>query len=117
MTVKIHKINKDDLAFVSSILSDLVDTNGMIISHYADSVKGSAATLNFEFEGVEKHLPVINSIEFCNVVRKKVDMRAIGPNQKIIKDNGLDLGEYDYKDSIPSKIPDLPPGFQQLYKG
>lgn len=117
MTVKIHKINKDDLELIESVTSDLTDSNGMIISHYADSVKGTSATLNFEFEGVEHYLPVINSIDFCNVVRKKVDMDAIGPNQKTIKDIGKDVGKYGYKDSVPSQPPDLPPGFQELYKG
>jgi len=117
MTVKLHKINKDDLSWNSSILSDLSDSNGMVITHYADSVKGSSATLNFEFEGVEQYLPAITSIDFCNVVRKKVDLKAIGPNSKTIKDIGPDKGKYNYKDSVPAQPLDLPPGFKELYKG
>jgi hypothetical protein len=117
MTVKVHRISKSNLSVLSSIYSNLTESNGMTISHYADSLKGSGVTLPFTFEAVEKYVPSIAPIEFCTVIRKKVDLTAIGPNEKIIKDIGEDVGKYKYGDSVPKRPLDLPQGFQEVYKG
>jgi len=44
-------------------------------------------------------------------------MTALGPNGKNITDTGDDLGRGNYKDSVPYRPSDLPPGFNELYKG
>ena len=117
MTIKIHKINKDDLAYVSSLLTDMSNSSGMTISHYADSTKQTSATIPYEIEGVEKHVPEIEIVEFSPVIRKKADFTGIGVNGEVIKDIGRDNGKYDYKKSAPKRPPDLPPGFKELHKG
>jgi hypothetical protein len=86
----------------------------MTISHYADSIKGAGVTLSFTFEAVEKYVPSIANVEFCTVIRKKVDLTAIGPNEKIIKDIGSDIGKYKYTDSVPKRPLDLPQGFKEI---
>ena len=117
MTIKIIKYSKTDFSLVEEIKTSLSKSTGMTISHYADSDKASGVTLDFEFEGMAKHVPHINDIEFCTVVRKKIDMTGVGVNGKIIKDVGNDIGKYNYKDVAPKRLSDLPPGFQELYKG
>ena len=44
-------------------------------------------------------------------------MTAIGPNEKIITDVGRGSGAYKYTNSVPTIPSDLPPGFNELYKG
>lgn len=116
MTIKIHKYAKSTLQeeAVSSIL--MANSTGLTISHYADSVKSTEATLPFTIESTEKHVPHIEDVEFVVSVRKKVNMVAVGPNEKTIKDVGQDIGKYNYADSVPTRPPDLPPGFEELYK-
>jgi len=116
MTVKIHKIEKEDLAYVDGIVTDMVSTSGMSISHYADSYKQTSATIPYEIEGVEKHIPIVEEVEFSPVVRKKVDFTGIGVNGQEIKDIGRDTGKYDYKKDVPKRPLDLPPGFTEIYK-
>jgi hypothetical protein len=115
MSIKIHKLSNtfsDD----SSIIITMGATSGMTVSHFAASIKSTEATVPFEIEGVQKHIPIIDEPEFCVVVRKKVDFTATGPNSKRITDIGEDSGMYKHVDSVP-KIPlDLPPGFQELYR-
>lgn len=115
MTIKIHQLT-NALSYVTSIDVTMGFTSGMTISHYASAVKSTGSTVPFEIEGVPKHIPVIDDPEFCTVIRKKVDFTAIGPNSKRIKDIGEDVGKYDYVTSAPKTPPDLPPGFQELYK-
>ena len=116
MTIKIHKINKDDLVHVSTLLTDMANSSGMVISHYADSTKQTSAIIPYEIEAVEKHVPQIKIVEFSPVIRKKADFTGIGVNSEVIKDIGRDNGKYDYKKSAPKRPPDLPPGFQEIHK-
>ena len=119
MTIKIHKINKDDLSQVSSIdllQTGQIETIGMTISHFADAVISTEATIPFEIEAVEEQVPTISDVDFFLTVRKKVNMTAIGVNGKTREDIGEDLGKDNYVDNVPSRPLDLPPGFKQLYK-
>jgi len=116
MTIKIHKINKDDLALVSSLVTGMTSSSGMVISHYADSTKQTSATIPYEIEGVEKYIPKTVTTEFSPVIRKKVDLTGIGVNADIIKDIGRDSGKYEYVGDVPKPSLDLPPGFQEIHK-
>jgi len=116
MTIKIHKINKEDLAYVGGIITGMANTSGMAISHYADSNKSTSATIPFEIEGVEKHIPNIDEIEFSPVIRKKIDYTGIGVNGKVIKDIGRDNGKYYYVKDVPKRSLSLPPGFTEIHK-
>ena len=116
MTIKIHKINKNDLTYIDSMVTGMANTSGMTISHYADSTKRTSATIPYEIEGVEKHIPLIEEAEFSPVIRKKVDFMGIGVNGQTIKDIGRDTGKYDYVKNVPKRPLDLPPGFQEIHK-
>ena len=116
MTIEIHKYTKDGLQEVASIEVLLSNSSGMTISHYADSTKSTGVTIPFVIESTERHTPYIGDVEFVVSVRKKVNMVAVGPNEKAIKDVGQDVGKYDYVDSVPTRPSDLPPGFEELYK-
>ena len=120
MTIKIHSILKDDLSHQDSIdlvASGLVETEGMTISHFAYALKSTEANVPYEIEVIKEHIPTLIDIDFCLVVRKKVNLTAIGINGENRTNIGNDLGRDDYKDSVPSRSLDLPPGFQELYKG
>jgi len=116
MTIKIHKYTKDTLEEEAVATVLMSNSTGMTISHYADSVKSTETTLLFTIESTEKHIPYIEDVEFVVSVRKKVNMVAVGPNEKVIKDVGKDFGKYNYADSVPTRPSDLPPGFEELYK-
>ena len=116
MTIKIHKFLKEDLGEVAEIDVLLANTTGMTISHYACNVISSMAPIPFTFEGVEKYVPIIKDVEFCTVIRKKVDLTAIGQNSEVIKDIGEDIGKYNYVNSVPKSPVSLPQGFQEIYK-
>ena len=116
MTIIIHKINKEDLSLDSSISTGMSSSSGMTVSHYADSVKQTSATIPYEIEAVEKHVPEVENVEFSPVIRKKADFTGIGVSGGVIKDIGRDNGKYDYKESVPKPPPDLPPGFQEVHK-
>jgi len=117
MTVKIHKIFKDDLSEdASTKVVEMANTTGITISHFAGSLKSTEATITFEIEGAPYHVPYIDDVDFCLVGRKKVDLKALGSDGKIKKDIGKDIGKYKYTDRIPNFSLDLPPGFQELYK-
>jgi len=120
MTLKIHRIMKDDLSYVNSIdlnLSGMSNSSGMTISHFAYSSKSTEATLPYSIEVVKEYVPILKEVEFCVVTRKKVDLVAIGVNESVIKENGEDLGKYKYANSVPKNPSDLPPGFIELYRG
>ena len=120
MAIKIHRILKDDLTKQDSldvVLSKLPSTCAMTIDHYSYSIKQSCATLNFEVDIVHEFLPYISNIDFAVSVRKEINLTATGPNEKTITDVGADVGEYDYKNSVPTRPTSLPPGFQELYRG
>jgi len=114
MSIKIYKFNKD-LTYIAEKDMDLSDSVGMAISHYFDATKSTEATIPFSIEGSSKHIPYIKDVEFCIAVRKKVNLIATGPNSSIIKENGSDIGKYNYVDNKPS-VPNDIPGFTELYK-
>jgi len=115
MIISINKYS-NTLSQITSIDLSMANTKSITISHYADSVKASEVTMPFRFESVDGHVPYIEDIEFCTVIRKKINFTAIGPNQEIITDVGKDEGEYKYTDSVPTNPSDLPPGFREIYK-
>ncbi len=120
MKIKIHRILKSDLskaATIDLVQAGMSNSSGMTISHYAYSPKQSEAELPFEIEFIDDYVPNISNVDFCVVMRTKVDLTATGPNEKIIEGNGKDIGEYNYTDSVPKAPLDLPPGFTELYKG
>lgn len=120
MTIKIHRILKDDLSQQNSIdvvESRLLETSSMTISHYAYSVKQTVATLPYEIEVVKEFVPHIKDTEFAISVSKKIDLTATGVNGSAIQDNGKDVGKYNYLDSVPARPSDLPPGFKEFYRG
>jgi len=116
MTIKIIKFSKIDLTQEADIDLDFEVSNGMTISHYADSVKASSATIPFTIEGVDKHVPQFGDEKWQVVVREKIDLTATGPDEGVKKEVGKDVGKYEYKDSVPAKPLGLPPGFQELYR-
>jgi hypothetical protein len=119
MTLKIHRILKSDLSkedTLDVVLSGLNSTNGMTISHFAYSSKQTEAVIPYTIEIVKEFVPKVN-IDFCVVIRKKIDLTAIGPNSNVIESIGKDIGKYNYADSVPSRLSDLPPGFVEFYKG
>lgn len=120
MTIKIHRLLKSDLSRVDTlnvIASGMSNTSGMTISHFAYAPKQTEATIPYAIDIVSEYVPSINSIDFCVVIRTKVDLTAPGINEKTIEGIGNDIGEYDYTDNVPAKPLDLPPGFTQFYKG
>lgn len=116
MAIKITKFSKTDLLFVSETDVILTDTSGMTISHFADSVKSTEATIPFEIEGVNDHIPQIEDTDFCTVVRKQVNLTATGVNENARKNVGEDIGEFGHKDNVPPRTLDLPPGFRELFR-
>jgi hypothetical protein len=116
MTVKITKFT-NSFSSISSITVFLTNTSGMTISHFASSPKATMVTLPFTIEGIDTHVPFIEEPEFCIVIRKKVNLLAVGPNTNVIKDIGNDVGKYKYINSVPKPPISLPAGFTELYKG
>ena len=119
MTIKIHIVDKDTLAWQKSIdagKAGMIATEGMTISSYAASLKSTEATIPYDIEVVAEHVPYIKEPEFCLTVRKKVNLTATGINEQNRTNIGEDVGKDNYKDSVPSRPLDLPPGFRELYK-
>jgi len=119
MTIKIHRILKSDLSKVNTLnayAAGMSNTSGMTISHFAYAPKQTEATIPYTIEIMSEHVPIISDIDFCVVIRTKVDLTATGPDGKIKEDIGNDIGEYDYSNNSPSRPLDLPLGFQELYK-
>ena len=120
MTIKIHSFLKSDLSRAGSlnvVASGMANTSGMTISHYAYSLKQTEATVPYEIDIVSEHVPEISDIDFCVVIRTKIDLTAPNVNEKTIEDIGGDIGKYSNTNSVPSKPLDLPLGFTELYKG
>jgi len=120
MTIRIHRILKEDLSLQNSfniVLSGMSNSSSMTISHYPYAPKQTESTIPYEIEIVREYVPKIKQIDHCVVIRKKIDLTGTGVNGKIIEDIGDDVGEYLYTDKVPPKPNDLPPGFVQFYKG
>ena len=88
----------------------------MTISQFASNVKSTESTINFEIDIVKEHVPQITDVDFCLTIRKRVNMTAIGVNGKTREDIGEDLGKDNYRNNVPARPLDLPPGFTELYK-
>ena len=120
MTIKIHRLLKSDLSKVGNlnvVAAGMSNTSGMTISHFAYAPKQTEATIPYSIEIMSEHVPIINNIDFCVVIRTKVDLTATGPDGKTKEDIGNDTGEYQYINSVPSRPLDLPPQFIEFYKG
>ena len=117
MTIIIQKFSKD-LKIVDDIQVNLDSVSGITISHYDGFVSAYGLQIPYIIEGVEKHIPdYIENIEFCNVIRKKINLGSIGPNCQAISKASDDVGKYDQVNKKPSESLDLPPGFKEIYKG
>jgi len=118
MTIRINRLLKDDLSRVGSIyVSGLSNTSGMTISHFAYSPRQTEATIPYEVEIISEYVSKNIEIDFCLAIRTKIDLSATGINEEIIEDIGQDVGEYNYVNSAPSNLLQLPPGFTEFYKG
>ena len=121
MSIKIHKVEKSDLSYITSIdagmASGFANTTGMTISHYADSPKEVGATIPYSIEIIKETVPYIKEIEFCVAIKKKIDLDAVGPNEKRITKVGIDVGANSNPYAAPHRPPAFPPGFVELYKG
>lgn len=116
MSITIYKFNNTFSNASEINIIELSTTSGMTVSHYAGGLKSGEATFGFEFVGSENYIPHIEDVEFCTVIRKKIDFTALGSNQKEIKKTGKDKGSKNYKDFRPRKPYALPPGFKELYR-
>lgn len=117
MTIKLHRLLKSDLSKAGTLnVMGLANTSGMTISHYAYSSKQTTATIPYEIDIVSEYVPKVNNVDFCEVIRTKVDLTAIGVNGQTIEDIGNDIGKYKYANNVPSTPSDLPPGFQEFYR-
>jgi len=113
--VTIHKFTKD-LDYITSLNLTLSNSNGMTISHYACANVSAMNTISFVIEGMETFIPNLEEVDFCVVIRKKVDLTATGPNCEIKQDTGNDNGKYNYRNSVPARPLDLPPDFKEICK-
>lgn len=116
MSVGIIKLLKDDLSVIAE--KELTIPNNayaLVISHYVGAYKTSENEIPFVITGTSNFVPLMNEVGFCVSVRKKVDFMASGVNQKIIRDNGRDVGNSNVN-SVPSVSPELPIGFQEVYR-
>ena len=113
----IHRFLKSDLSEVSRIKLDEMDAcTSMTISHFAFSSFSDSDTIAFRVEGKERHVPVVDDIEHMVAFKKVIDATAIGPNGSMRQNDGKDIGKANYKDVVPSRPWDLPPGFRELKK-
>ena len=120
MTIKIHRILKSSLSKVGTLdagAAGMSNTSGMTISHFPYSQKQTEATIPYEIEILSENVPSVSSIDFCVVVRTKVDLTATGVNGKTITNVGDDIGATEHPYSVPHRPSDLPPGFTEIYKG
>ena len=115
-SVKVIQCNKDTLAMSSSIDMTLPSVKGMLISHYACSVKSSGVTIPFLITGSAKHISRVTSVDHDVVLTELVDLTATGPSTRTVQERGSDLGKYEYTDDVPSRPLELPPGFAEVYR-
>jgi hypothetical protein len=116
--IKLHHIDKATLDINQTLdISELgmESSIGFTISHYLSLYNSAEATLPFEIEGVNKHITSIKDVEFALVIRKKIDLTAIGPNGNTINNAGNDSGRYG-NNRHPYIPLDLPSGFTELYR-
>jgi len=113
---KVTVLSKSSLDIINSRSLSVLYPQGMSISHFAYSTRSYDSEIPFTIEGVEGHAPYVYDTEFSTAIRHKVDFSANGINQTLIKQNGLDIGEYNHKNVSPTIPVDLPPGFKEVYR-
>jgi hypothetical protein len=101
MTKKIIKFNKA-INFIDE--NDIEVSEGMTIDHYSDTVTEGSGEIPFKISSSNCQEVGLKDLDFCVVVREKVNLNAIGPNEEQIKSG-------EYKSAI-----DLPKGFVELKK-
>ena len=114
--IKLVRIDKDSLSVTHGVDVELANTTGATISHYVGAERATSSTLPFVIEGVQAQVPTIGDTEFAVVIRKRVDFTAVGPNQETTQKIEKDTGTGGYKDRLPRRPYELPPGFKEKYK-
>lgn len=105
MAIQILKFNKS-LSLIDS--EEIEFSDALIIDHYADTIKTSEGEIGFTISTIDSQIPNIDEVEYCVVIREKVDLTAKGVNDVMIKNR-------DKEDSSkPYKPVDLPTGFIEL---
>ena len=104
MAITILKFNKS----LSLIDSEAIEVSeSMTIDHYADTIKSAEGEIEFTICATNCQIPEID-VDYCVVIREKVDLTAQGPNDVMIKNRDKDNNHAPY---VPV---DLPPGFIEL---
>ena len=101
-------------ALVDYIPLDTVNANAFFISHSIDTLKSNVYSIPFSISISKTAVPQLLEEEMVVTIQEKVDFVANGPNCTIIKNNGKDIGQGNYKDYYPLRQSDLPKGFTQL---
>jgi hypothetical protein len=105
MPITILKFDKS----LSLIDSESIETSeAMTLDHYADTIKSAEGEVEFTICATNCQIPEIDDVDYCVVIREKVDLTAQGPNDKIITERDKD------NNSSPYVPVDLPPGFIEL---
>jgi len=115
MTTAIIKFNKDSLAQIGSQELFIENSWNLTISQFADAVKPYEDVLPFSISVAVEHAPYIEE-EMIVVIREKVDLAAVGPNDVLLKNIGKDNGGENYIDKKPYRPKDLPPGFEEALR-
>jgi len=72
------------------------------------------SNIPFTITILDKHVPYINQEEFMVVIRERIDVTARGPHETTLNNLGDDIGRENYKNKVPYRPLELPPGFQEL---
>jgi len=113
MTTAIVKFNKSNLSKVSSKDLFLENSWGLTITQFYDAILPYSHSFPFEISVAKEHAPYIKE-DMVVVIREKVDLTAVGPNDVTIKNIGKDDGGENYIDVKPYRPKDLPPGFEEV---
>jgi len=114
MSATIYKIDKDTLVERASEVLLIEDVQSMSIRHIHDNAVSDQTTLNFTFDIMDMHAPLIEDEEFVVVIREKVDATSRGPHDVTITNVGDDVGKPNYKKKVPYRPWELPQGFREL---
>ena len=112
MTTSIVKFSKATLNELGS--EDLFIENSwdLTICQFYDVYLSNSYAIPFEISVAAEHAPYIEE-EMVVVIRERVDLAAVGPNDVLIKNIGKDLGGENYVDKKPYRPKELPPGFEE----
>jgi hypothetical protein len=72
------------------------------------------SNIPFTITILDKHVPYINQEEFMVVIRERIDVTARGPHETTLNNLGDDICRENYKNKVPYRPLELPPGFQEL---